>query len=134
MTSLQRKPESRQPLLDAGLRRHDELLTPFAIETCIAQMWQAASQIMIWGKVATGKKEQLYKKGEGSSYERLNLLYNASRYAGEENVPEKATMPIWLTNTGIEGKDTKISYAELAEILNEIGIFADKIANPKKHM
>jgi hypothetical protein len=104
----------------------------FHLETCIAQMWQAVAQLISQKKKITGQKEQIYKKGEGSSYERLNLLYNMSRYAGD-NVLEEATMPIWITNIGIEGKEASISYTELVDILNEIGDFADKLTNPKKH-
>ena len=35
-----------------------------------------------------------------------------SRYA-VDNVPEGATIPIWITNIGVEGKGASISYTGL---------------------
>jgi hypothetical protein len=101
----------------------------FHFETCIAQMWQAIDQTMSFGKRATGETTKIYTKGDGSSYERLNNLYNISRYAGD-NIPESGTLPVWLTNVGLEAKDISTSFVELAEILGEIGNMADTFSNP----
>ena len=102
----------------------------FHLETCIAQMWQVYDQTMSFGKRVTGEKKKFYEPGDGSVYERLNKLYNDSRYAGD-NIPEDSTLPVWLTNTGIEAKETSISFAELADLLSEIGDWADTISNPR---
>lgn len=105
--------------------------TLFHIETCIAQLWQAILQFNSLISKATGKKERIYKKGESSYYERINLLYNASRYAGEDNIPDKATIPVWITNTGVEGKNAVVSYDELFSALNEVIDFATRVAYRK---
>jgi hypothetical protein len=102
----------------------------FHFETCIAQMWQAYDQTMSFGESITGEKALFYEPRDGSVYERLNKLYNYSRYAGD-NTPEDSTVPVWLTNTGIEAKENSISFAELADLLSEIGDYADTISNPR---
>ena len=101
----------------------------FHFETCVAQMWQAYYQTMSFGKSVTGEKVLFYEPRDGSVYERLNKLYDFCRYAGD-NTPEDSTVPVWLTNTGIEAKENSISFAELADLLSEIGDFADTISNP----
>jgi len=98
----------------------------FHFEICIAQMWQAFNQTMSIRYRIIGKKEKLYEPGNGSSYERLNKLYNLSRYL-ENNVQEDSTMQLWLTCDGIEAKDTSISYTELANLLKEIGNWSDTL-------
>jgi len=35
-----------------------------------------------------------------------------------------------LTNVGVEAGDAKISFSELADLLQEIGNWADKLSNP----
>ncbi len=102
----------------------------FHFETCIAQMYQAYDQTMSFGKRETGEENKIFKKGDGSVHDRLNKLYNYSRYAGD-NIPEDSTVPVWLTNRGIVAKETSISFAELADLLSEIGDFADTISNPR---
>jgi hypothetical protein len=98
----------------------------FHVESCIAQMWQACDATI---KLNKGKK--LYNSGDGSTYERLNLLYNISRYGGN-NIKANSTVPIWLTNTRIESDTVSISFDELAYILGEIGDLADALSNPSK--
>jgi hypothetical protein len=101
----------------------------FHFETCIALMWQAYDQTMSFFKRETGEKNKIFKRGDGSVYERLKNLYDYSRYAGD-NTPEDSTVPVWLTNTGIEAKENSISFVELADLLSEIGDCADTISNP----
>lgn len=101
----------------------------FHIEACIAQMWQAFSQSMIFINNLTGKKNKLYERGDDSSYEHLNNLYNISRYAGD-NISENSTLPVWLTNSRIVARDANISFDTLNILLIEIGELANKLSNP----
>lgn len=98
-------------------------------EGCIAQMWQIYDQIK---RNLSGKHKNfkgIYTKDDGSPHERLNMLYNISRYAGE-NIPDEGTVPIWITNDGLEAKDYSITFDELAKLLGEIGFIADKLSSP----
>jgi hypothetical protein len=101
----------------------------FHIEDCIAQMWQAFSQSMIFINNVTGKKDRLYERGNGSAYEHLNNLYNISRHAGD-NITENSTLPVGLTNEGIVARDANISFEDFKNLLTEIGDWADKLSNP----
>jgi hypothetical protein len=53
--------------------------------------------------------------------ERLRLLYNTSKHVDErihdDKLLDNATLPIWLTNEGIESKDHLLSFAELADFM-----------------
>jgi len=99
----------------------------FHFEICIAQMWQAFRMTMSTGHRITGKKKKLYEPGDGSSYERLNKLYNLSRYLQNnvQGIQNDSTIQLWLTRDGIEAQDASISYAELASLLQQIGNWAD---------
>jgi len=98
----------------------------FHFEICIAQMWQSFDQTMSIKYRITGKKERLYEPGDGSSYECLNKLYNLSRYL-ENGVQKDSNIQLWLTRNGIEAKNVRISYDELASLLEEIGNWADTL-------
>lgn len=77
----------------------------------------------------------VYKKGEHSVEERLNHLYNQmkhieSRIENGKLLPE-ATVPVWLTNSGLRSIDAELTYAETAEILKDVAKWADILQDPK---
>jgi len=101
----------------------------FHFETCIAQMWQAYDQTRRYLSSKNENYKDIYTKGDGSPYERLNMLYNITRYGGD-NISVDGTVAMWITNDGLEAKDASITFDELAKLLGEIGYLADKLSNP----
>lgn len=84
--------------------------------------------------VCTLVQEKLFVKDDSSPLQRLNRLQNISKHANKElwrgNIPENLSVPIWLTNTGIESHDTVLSFTEFAELMKELARIAEVLSNP----
>ena len=79
-------------------------------------------------------QEKLYGKGDGSALQRLNRLQNISKHANQElgrgDIPDNLSIPIWLTDTGIECHDTALSFCEFGELLKELAEISEVLSNP----
>jgi len=77
----------------------------------------------------------VFKKGDGSMHERLNCLYNDLKHTEDRiaaaQMPPGDTVPVWMENEGLSGVKVKLSYAETAQVLSELAVFADALMNPK---
>lgn len=94
-------------------------------EITIAMLYQAFDSI----RKFTGTK--LFVVGDGSTYERLNRIYNKSRHADPRMLPSGHLHPVWITNDGIHTATCNISFEELRSLLEEVGRFADSISSGK---
>jgi hypothetical protein len=45
-------------------------------------------------------------------------------------LPEGATVPVWLTNSGLKSIDTDLTYAETEEVLKDVAKWADVLQDP----
>jgi|CXWL01.1.fsa_nt_gi hypothetical protein len=77
----------------------------------------------------------VFSKGDGSVEQRLHTMANQIKHTGKcidagQCTPEH-TIPLWLSNAGIESFQVSVSYAEAAQILKEICGVADKLQNPR---
>jgi hypothetical protein len=95
-------------------------------ELCVAQCYQGLEML----KAASGKP--FFVSGDDSDGERPNKLYNASKHADERidkgALPTDATAPIWVTNEGLESNEAKLKFAELFEMLRQMGTLADRLS------
>jgi hypothetical protein len=77
---------------------------------------------------------QVFVKGEGSVEERLNYLYNCMKHVESriENgqIVEGATIPVWLTDEGLQSIDALLTYAETGDILCDLAKWANIIVDP----
>lgn len=101
----------------------------FHWETFLGQSWHAL-------KLLQGAFDlTLFKKGNGSASERLHDLYNEMKHVESriENgqMPTGATVPVWLTNAGLESVDAELSYLETGEILEFVAAWASALKDPK---
>ena len=81
--------------------------------------------------IADGK---FWKKGDGSSLERINLLHNHIKHA-EDRITTALIKPgyhIWLTNTSVCCERGSISYAEVTQALLELSENAAYYCSPGK--
>lgn len=105
------------------------MMAIFHWEVFLSQSWHAYSLIM---KMLSIKK--IFESGDQSLEDRLNRLYNQSKHAETTiengNIPEDATIPMWLTNNGLSSNNTHLSYEDTAEILREISKFAQILQDP----
>jgi hypothetical protein len=98
-------------------------------ENCLAMAYQAA---MVFRALFNGG--DLFKKDDGTAFDRLHKLYNDSKHVegavGRGDFPHpQATVLIWLTNDGLASQRSSLTFAELHLLLTELAEMADKIAN-----
>jgi hypothetical protein len=88
-------------------------------EVCIAMQWQAISLL---ARLAADKP---FKKGDGSDYEKLNLIYNASKHYDPASLRLGLVQAVWITNDGINIDGVCLSFLELEGLMVELGQTAD---------
>ncbi|CAO3424536.1 hypothetical protein [Azospirillum argentinense] len=97
----------------------------FSFENCILHGHIAGTCLNALSKVY-GEIPALFTKGDGSPHDRLRLLNNRIKHF-DEDVEEAADdsgatiplAPIWITDTGLEGKKAALEFTELARILTD---------------
>ena len=86
-----------------------------------------------WFVLVRGEKI-LFVKDDGSIFQRLNLLYNRTKHLetaiNSEQLPPDGTIPVWLTNDGLQAVGGKLTFAEIAEILVDLAKWADAAQDP----
>ena len=96
-------------------------------EAFLSQAYQA------WCLLARGQKI-LFTPGDGSTMQRLNLLYNRSKHAESaitaEQLPPDGTLPVWLRNDGLHSVESSLTFEEIAEMLEDLAVWADAAQNP----
>jgi tetratricopeptide (TPR) repeat protein len=70
----------------------------------------------------------LYEKGSGTAYERLSLIYNKSRHEDPEKLPTGHLHAVWIKNDGLFADETHLTFAELGDLVCEVGRIADKLS------
>jgi hypothetical protein len=95
-------------------------------EFCIGQLWQAHCLLSKPGNVV------LFNKGQGSTEERLNKIYNATKHMEERiaagKMPEDSPSVLWLTNGDISCVDASVSFTEVETTLRVVHELATGIA------
>ncbi len=101
----------------------------FHFESFVAQSYQALEVIRKW----TG--EDLFENRDGSVLDRLNLIYGRSKHADKAiaagQLPPDATMPVWLTNDGLQADSALLTYDDMADVLKELSSIAGQLSCPK---
>jgi hypothetical protein len=91
-------------------------------ESCVAALWQGVN----FGREALGTS--VFQKGDGSSYERLNYIYNKSRHFDPDGLPSGDLHPVWIANGGLSTREQSITFDELREIVGRVARIANTIA------
>jgi hypothetical protein len=76
----------------------------------------------------------LFRRGDGSAFQRLNLLYNRAKHVesaiASHQLPEDGTIAVWLKNDGLHSIDGFLTFDEIAEILKDLSRYADAVEDP----
>jgi hypothetical protein len=67
-------------------------------------------------------KQTIFKRGDGSKEERLNLIYNSMRHT-----PAASEQPVWITNDGLDAELAQLSFSEIEEMLRMCGRICEKL-------
>jgi len=70
----------------------------------------------------------LFSPGDGSPYERLNLIYNKARHSDPQTLPAGQLHAVWIKNDGLYAEGANLTFGELHELLRDVGRIADKLA------
>ncbi|MGE7662988.1 hypothetical protein ACQKL6_14990 [Peribacillus sp. NPDC097197] len=104
-------------------------LSVFHFENSITQTYQALMLLKTMSNI-----EKLFEKEDGSLLQRINNIYNHIKHLNEriENskIPEGYTIPMWITNFGLESPNAEVNFEEFASCLIELGTCANKLSNP----
>ena len=100
-------------------------------EVFLGQSWHAYRLLVH----AVSPGEKVFERSSGSVEERLNQLYNQMKHVESRimngQMPNGATVPVWLTNEGIRSVDAHLTYIETAEALKDLAKWADALDDPK---
>ena len=108
----------------------------------IAQYYRAAASwenaILHWSGCFTtiwkASDEPLFQPDDGSVEERIyrhwTLIKHHSSRIVEEELPDSATIPIWLTNDGLESLERSVTYAEFAGSVANMADLAEELVDP----
>jgi hypothetical protein len=86
-----------------------------------------------WALLVRGQPV-LFGRNDGSSLQRLNLLYNRTKHIESAiksgQLPPNGTLSVWLTNEGLEAVGAKLAFNEMADILCDLAKWADAVQDP----
>ncbi len=86
-----------------------------------------------WDVLVRGQKV-LFVKDDGSVFQRLDLLYNRSKHLESaiecQQLPPGGTLPVWLTNDGLQAVDGALTFPEISEILTDLANWAEAAQDP----
>jgi hypothetical protein len=90
------------------------------------QGYQLASQL--------AGRTPLYEKEDGSVLQRLERVYNAGKHADKwiadgGRFARDSTLPIWITNVGLEVRGYAISFDELASEIEDLASVAVNLSS-----
>jgi hypothetical protein len=88
----------------------------------LAALWQGLDV----GMNALGMK--LFAPGDGSSFERLNRLYNTGRHFDPRKLPANDLHALWLTNDGLHSREHAVTFEEIRDALSILCGIAQNIA------
>jgi hypothetical protein len=75
-----------------------------------------------------------FEKNDGSTFQRLNFLYNVTKHLESaikaDQFPPDGTLPVWLTNDGLQAVGQKLDFIEIEEMLRDLGKWADAAQDP----
>lgn len=101
----------------------------FHWENYLTQSWLGYAILIKIFKVSA------FEKNDGSTEQRLNMLYNQSKHAEsciERGVfPIGSTLTVWLECEGLCSVTTRLTYFETGEILSGLARYADILQNPE---
>lgn len=112
------------------ISQYFEILHRF--EILIAQIYQA--YMLLEKFLVLKKEERFWKKGDDSTLEKINTLYNYTKHSEDkiEKMQNIAGYHIWLTNSGISCEKVSVSFTEISVALIDLADNAKYYGNPRK--
>lgn len=91
------------------------------LESCISCVWQGLEF------ARKSLDQDLFKKGDGSVYERLNWVYNVSRHFSPDALPQGDLHRNWLSDEAIHTREQTVSFDELREAIRMLARVSEQV-------
>ncbi|MBS7781480.1 hypothetical protein [Acidovorax sp. CCYZU-2555] len=92
------------------------------LESCISAIWQGLEF------ARKSLSQELFKKGDGSTYARINWIYNVSRHFDPEALPQGDNHRVWLSDQAIHTREQTVTFDELREAIVMLARVSEKLA------
>lgn len=73
----------------------------------------------------------LFAKGDASSLQRLNELYNVGRHYNPLKLAAGQLHAVWMSNEGIHCSGARLTFAELRDVVAQVARIADRVSKGK---
>lgn len=91
------------------------------LESCVSAVWQGLE----FGRRSVG--QNLFQKGDGSVYQRLNWVYNVSRHFEPEALQQGDLHRVWLSDQAVHTREHSVSFDELREAIKMLARISDEV-------
>lgn len=81
------------------------------LENCISSVWQSLEFFR------KSQGSDIFKKGDGSHYERISWIYNVSRHFDPLALPQGDNHRVWLSDHSIHTREQSVRFDELRETI-----------------
>jgi hypothetical protein len=71
-----------------------------------------------------------YDSNDGTPIQRLFAIYNISKHLEPTSITDGHLHAVWLTNDGVSTSRAAVTWAELAELLKDLGEMANDVSDP----
>lgn len=100
-------------------------------EHCLAAAWQAIQTL----RRALGlSPRRVFTPGARTVEERLHNLYTAAKHYDSQithgEPPDIGNVPVWLEDDGPHGADGRLTFSELAQVLEGLAVWAYVLEDP----
>jgi hypothetical protein len=100
-------------------------------EAFLQYAWQAYDSLR-------GGQVKFFESKDGSLLDRLNRLHNAAKHVSanisngslQRDLEQFSPLAVWLTNDGLQGHESLLSFSEVIEILEELARWASAAQDP----
>ena len=92
------------------------------LESCISAVWQGLE----FARKALD--QELFQKGDGSVYQRINWVYNVSRHFDPEALPSGDLHRVWLSDEVIHTREHAVTFDEIREAIKMLSRVSEKVA------
>jgi len=93
-----------------------------------------AMDLYNWLSKSLGSNAKAFAKGDGTKEQRLYAIANHIKHVGScidsGQCTDRDTLPLWLSNAGLESFGVSVSYSEASEILGDVASSAEILLQP----
>lgn len=93
------------------------------LENCIAALWQG------FEFCRRALKTNLFERGDESTYERLNWLYNVGRHFDTQELQLGDLHRIWISNDGLHSREHSVTFSELRDAIKFLADMVKKFSS-----